>query len=219
MSLTNTGRESAAGSGRARSRRRGGRLPRWTRRGRGEMCTTGRRVPPSVGSVGREGSCGSCSRRSGVRGGAVRPGCGQRPRPGFRWRGGRLARRTHRRAVAVPVTRAGATSGTTPRLRPDRSTRAAASGSLGAAQTNLHDAPSSQVRAGGRVSDVLQASASTSPTAARCLAVASSEKPCRRLLCDAPTRGFSRPHRPCSSLLRAWRPDRVWRRRRDNREV
>jgi hypothetical protein len=75
-------------------------LPRWTGRGRGEMCATGRRVRSAAGSVGRAGSCGSCPRRSGVRGGAVRPGCGQRPRPGFRWRGGRSARRVRRRAVA-----------------------------------------------------------------------------------------------------------------------
>ena len=83
------------------------------------------------------------------------------PRPGSLWRAGRSTRRVPSRAVAVPVTGAGSTSwspcggasaatfqgsrpgasaspsaasGTTPRAWPDRSTRAAAWGSPGAAR-------------------------------------------------------------------------------------
>jgi hypothetical protein len=73
-----------AGSGRTRSPRAGGRSPRWTGHGRAEMRATGHRVQPAAGSAGHAGPCGSRPRRSGVRGGAARPGCGQRPRPGSR---------------------------------------------------------------------------------------------------------------------------------------
>jgi hypothetical protein len=145
---------------RAHSPRAGGRLPRWAGRERGEMRTTGRRVRPATGSVGRAGSCGSCPRRSGVRGGAARSGCGQWPqarfslarrtisstssspsggRPGDRAWSTSWSRCGGASAAAFRGSRSGAgaslppASGTMLRVRPDRTTRAAASDSPGAA--------------------------------------------------------------------------------------